>query len=155
MPELEPDRPFVLRRPDPQSVRDVRGALRLLGDGMRRGFDELESVHARLARVAPPVLGGQPSRPDTGWAAVLYRGLRGSTDLVSGGLDLLLASLQAWSQDPQRPGSALGVPAHSRQAGLAVLHALLGDHLHRTGNPLAHDTAWHVEPPRRPHLLVL
>jgi hypothetical protein len=118
------------------TVRDLRGGVRLAVDGVRRAIGGLEAVHQRLAQVEPPVRGVRVAPPHRGWPAVLYRGLRGTTDLLGGGLDLALASVQASVQDTRaRPPS--NEPMPGRQAVVAALNGLVGDHLHRTDNPLA------------------
>ncbi|MBK0391037.1 esterase/lipase family protein [Ramlibacter algicola] len=141
-------------RPDPRSVRDLRGGVQLAFDAVRRSLDRIERVHERLADVSPPVRGLQPRPPTQGWASVVYRGLRGSADLLGGGADLALASVQAWAQDPDR-GPLPKERARSRDAAIAALNAVLGDHLHRTGNPLAIHTSWRAGTPKLGRLLVL
>ena len=135
------ERPSPARRePWPRqaadAVRDVRGGVRLLVDGLRHGLDRLEAAHARLASVEPPVRGARVGRPNTGIGALVWRGLRGTTDLAGGALDLTLASLQAWLVDPQRERHP-PAPQPAREAAVALLNAVLGDHLHQTENPLA------------------
>jgi len=117
------------------AVRDLRGGMRLLVDALRKGVDQVEAVHARIASVEPPVRGARIGRPGSGVGAVMYRGLRGTTDLAGGALDLALASMQAFLLDPQRQRDP-PEPLPAREAALALLNAVAGDHLHRTGNPL-------------------
>ncbi|KQT13014.1 PGAP1-like alpha/beta domain-containing protein [Ramlibacter sp. Leaf400] len=118
------------------ALRDLRGGMRLIVDAVRSGLDHVESVHGRVASVEPPVRGARVGRPTSGVGALVYRGLRGTTDLAGGALDLVLASFQAWLLDPQRERLP-SEPMPSREAAVAMLNALLGDHLHRTENPLA------------------
>lgn len=118
------------------AVRDLRGGMRLLVDALRKGVDQVEAVHARIANVEPPVRGARIGRPGSGVGAVVYRGLRGTTDLAGGALDLALASLQAFLLDPQRQRDP-PEPLPAREAAVALLNAVAGEHLHRTGNPLA------------------
>jgi hypothetical protein len=110
--------------------------MRLLVDALRKGVDQLEAVHSRIASVEPPVRGARIGRPGSGVGAVVYRGLRGTTDLAGGALDLALASVQAFLLDPQRQRDP-AEPLPAREAAVALLNAITGDHLHRTGNPLA------------------
>lgn len=137
------------------TVRDLRGGARLAIDGLQAAIGRLEDVHARLAEVSPPVRGARPGRPGRGWPAVVYRGLRGGTDLLGGGLDLALASAQAMLQSPQRaPGPA--APRPTRESLVAALNALAGDHLHRTDNPLHQPVELHQRhAAARPRVLVL
>jgi hypothetical protein len=132
------------------AVRDLRGGVRLLVDGLRHGLHRLEAGHERLASVEPPVR-ARIGRPGTGIGALVWRGLRGTTDLAGGAVDLTLASLQAWLLDPHRERMP-APPQPAREAAVALLNAVLGDHLHRTDNPLAvhlrlrRDEAVPVEP---------
>lgn len=153
MPTRDPSSPFRPRHAA-SAVLDVRGGVRLAFDGLRAALRELEAAHHRLAELDPPVRGVQPGRPDRGWPAVVYRGLRGTTDLVGGSLDLALASVQAWLQDPHRDREPAG-PRPAREAVVAALNALLGDHLQRTDNPLAVRLSVRADGVRLPHALVL
>jgi len=138
--------------PSAGAVRDLRGGVRLALDGVRAGLDRLEAAHRRLADVDPPprMLRAVPR----GWERFVYRGLRGSADLLGGGLDLALASVQAAVQDYRQdrvppPGS----PA--RESLVAAVNALVGDHLHRTDNPLALPTRLRVRGEPLARVLVL
>lgn len=153
MPPRDPSSPFRPRHAA-GAVLDLRGGVRLAVDGVRAALREVEATHLRLAQLQPPVRGIRPGRPDHGWPAVVYRGLHGSADLVGGGVDLLLASVQAWLQDPQRDRGPAG-PRPTRESVVAVLNAVLGDHLHRTDNPLAAQADLRVEGVRLPRALLL
>ncbi|HYD75193.1 alpha/beta hydrolase [Ramlibacter sp.] len=118
------------------AVRDLRGGVRLAMDGVRLGIDRVEAAHDRMARIDPPVRGTRILRPTTGWGAAFYHGLRGTAGLAGGAMDLVLASVQASLADPPRE-RAPAEPSPTREAVLAVLNALAGEHLHRTDNPLA------------------
>lgn len=139
------------------AVRDVRGGMRLLLDGVRHGIDRLEQAHQRVAEVDPPVRGIRLGRPGSGIGALVYRGLRGTADLAGGALDLGLASLQASLLDPYRQAEP-GAPEPTREAVVAALNALVGDHLQRTDNPLAIRLQLRTEDatlPAQPRVLVL
>ncbi len=118
------------------AVRDLRGGMRLAMDGVRLGIDRIEAAHDRMAQVDPPVRGTRIPRPRTGWGAVFYHGLRGTTGLAGDVMDLALASLQASLADPRREHLP-AEPSPAREALVAALNGLAGDHLHRTDNPLA------------------
>ncbi|MGZ5181150.1 MAG: alpha/beta hydrolase [Ramlibacter sp.] len=153
MPSNEP--PFAFRpRHAASTVLDLRGGVRLAVDGVQAALRGLEATHQRLADLEPPVQRLRPGRPDRGWPALVYRSLHGTADLVGGGLDLVLASLQAWLQDPHRAPEPAG-PRRGRDAAVAALNALVGDHLHRTDNPLAMRLDLRVEGVRLPHVLLL
>jgi len=153
MPTRDPSSPFRPRHAA-GTVLDLRGGVRLAFDGVRAALREVEATHQRLAQLQPPVRGLRPGRPDHGWPAVLYRTLHGTSDLVGGSLDLALASVQAWLQDPQRDRGPVG-PRPARDAAVAALNALLGDHLHRTDNPLAVKPDLRVEGLRLSRVLLL
>ena len=150
-----PDQPSPFRpRHAASTVLDVRGGVRLAFDGLRAALHEVEATHQRLAQLQPPVRGVRPGRPDRGWPAVVYRGLHGTADLVGGGVDLVLASVQAWLQDPHRDHGPAG-PRPAREAVVGALNALLGDHLQRTDNPLAFKLSVRADGVRLPRALVL
>lgn len=153
MPTSAPPSPFRPRHAA-STVLDLRGGVRLAFDGLRAALHEVEAAHQRLAQLQPPVRGVRPGRPDRGWPAVVYRGLHGAADLAGGGVDLVLASVQAWLQDPHRDHGPAG-PRPTREAIVAALNALLGDHLQRTDNPLALKLSLRAEGVRLPRALVL
>ena len=152
-PPIRPGALNALPRPKPATVRDLRGGVRLAIDGMQGVIDIVESMHQRIASVSPPVGRGveQPTRGITG---LVYRAVRGTTGLVGGGLDLALASVQAAVQ-PQGGDRGEHAPQPVRDAVVAALNGLVGDHLERTGNPLAMDMQLLVRGPVRPRLLLL
>lgn len=90
--------------------------------------DLVEALHHNIAQ-GSALLGAAPAgRPGgiTGW---VYRSIRGVTTLVGGTLDLLLG--QVATLLGERPSSV------EREAVLAALGGVLGDHLAATNNPLA------------------
>jgi len=95
----------------------------------------VESMHHNIARA--PGLVGTPSRePASGIAGLVYRSVRGAIGLAGGGLDALLAQLGPWlGEGSPAPGETS--PSHGREAVVAALNGVLGDHLVATGNPLA------------------
>ncbi len=119
------------------TVRDLRGGARLATDALRGALARGEDLHRRLAQVTPPVRGAEPGTPGRGWPALLWRGLRGGTDLLGGSVDLALATVQAALHDPDAGRLPPARPDPARLAFLAALNALAGDHLQRTDNPLA------------------
>lgn len=137
----------------PAAVRDLRGGVRLAIDGVQGVIGIVESMHQRIANVSPPV-GGVVDRPTHGITGLVYRAVRGTTGLVGGGLDLALASVQA-----ALPASPRDVPGDhdmpTRDAIVAALNGVVGDHLHRTGNPLAITLQLQRRGPVTPRLLLL
>lgn len=143
-----------LPRPHPAFVRDLRGGVRLALDGVQEMIDRAESLHERMASVSPPVGRGRLQQPARGLSGLMYRTLRGTAGVVGGGLDLALASVQAGLQ-PRGRALAPRQPQPFRDATVAALNALAGDHLERTGNPLAIEMQLLVRGPARPHVLLL
>ena len=111
-------------------VGDVRGAARLAVDATLGLTALVEAMHARIASV-PGLPGPEQTKGITG---LVYRSVRGVTRLVGGSLDGLLAALA-----PLLVPSAFDTPTSSREreAVVAALNGVLGDHLQASGNPLA------------------
>jgi pimeloyl-ACP methyl ester carboxylesterase len=88
--------------------------------------DVVEAMHAAIAR---PDLGIRSAAPDrtTGIARLVYRSVRGITGLTGNAIDTLLA----------REDVAYERTSTQREAIIAALNGVLGDHLAATGNPLA------------------
>jgi pimeloyl-ACP methyl ester carboxylesterase len=119
----------------PASVlADVRGGVRLAVDSVSGVTAIVEAMHGRIARGAPP-LGTVPDLPTRGITGFVYRSIRGTTSLVGKGLDAALAAAQAMIPPPAAEGEA--DDSFAREAWVAALNGVLGDHLERTDNPLA------------------
>jgi hypothetical protein len=107
---------------------DLRGAARLATDATTGLTDLVEAMHERIARV--PLPGRAPPRGRVGGiGGLVYKSVRGVTRLVGGSVDALLAVI----------GQALPAAdtTAERDAVVAALNGVLGDHLAATGNPLA------------------
>lgn len=107
---------------------DVRGVGRLAVDATIGLARLVETLHHNIAR-SPAPLGAAVDAPMKGVAGFVYRSIRGATRAVGGGIDLLLGQIA--SSLTHEPSSA------RREAVLAALNGVLGDHLERTANPLA------------------
>jgi hypothetical protein len=108
---------------------DLRGGTRLAVEATSGVAAIVAAVHERVARV--------PGVPDTpvhaavrAVTALVYASIHGVTGLVGAALDVLLARVESTS------GLAQG-SSPAREAVLAALNGVLGDHLAATGNPLA------------------
>jgi hypothetical protein len=130
-------------------IADARGGIRLVVDGTRRVTSVVEALHGQILRLAPPLrrrpptgndavadaLADSPGRPADGLpptrgiTGFVYRSIQGGTRLVGDGLDGLLA--------PFDEAMAGAQPSPRRDAMVAALNGVLGDHLLRSGNPLA------------------
>lgn len=114
---------------------DLRGAVRLTADAVSGLTSLVEAMHARIAnplRIA--------SRDDDlpveragGITGVVYQSVRGVTRVVGGTAEALLGWLAPAlaATDPRQP------PRPEREAIVAALNGVLGDHLAATDNPLA------------------
>jgi len=124
-------------------VADARGGLRLLADGTRHVTGLVGALHGQVQRLAPPLrrrdwldadLRGPAEQDDLpaarGLSGLVYRSIQGTARLVGDGLNGLLAPFDQTLAD----GSA---PSPRRDALVAALNGVLGDHLLRSGNPLA------------------
>lgn len=109
-------------------LSDLRGFAQL-GVAATAGVTDLvEAMHAAIAR---PHLGLRKAAParTTGIAGLVYRSIRGVTGLTGHALDILLTRRSS--------ENAMGYRSPQREAVLAALNGVLGDHLVATGNPLA------------------
>jgi pimeloyl-ACP methyl ester carboxylesterase len=109
---------------------DLRGVSRLAIDATLGLTRLVENMHHNIAR-APGPLGKYTQEPTRGITGLVYRSIQGTTRLVGSGLDLLLGQLLPLL-DAKQSGSSTG-----REAVLAALNGVLGDHLAASGNPLA------------------
>ena len=109
---------------------DLRAASRLAVDATLGLTSLVENLHHNILRVPGP-LGAVSERPTGGITGLVYRSIRGVTRLVGGSLDALLGQVLTLLG----PGDA--PPSAEREAVLAALNGVLGDHLEATGNALA------------------
>lgn len=123
--------PATPRRRRLPTAAGVRGAARLATEATTGIVDLVEAVHAGIARV--PVIAAPPADGRTrGITGFVYRSVRGVARQLGGGLDALLGLLAATA-----PAADAHPPAPAREALLAALNGVLGDHLEASGNPLA------------------
>ena len=113
--------------PPRQRLSGLRGATRLAADATLGLADLVEAMHQRVA--SPP--GAISSDRTDGITGLVYKSIRGVTRIVGGSLDALLAALAPLLRpgEPDEP--------RERQAVIAALNGVLGDHLAATANPLA------------------
>ena len=115
-------------------ARALRGAARLAADATTGLTDLVEALHARIASV--PGLPAPADQRTRGISGLVYKTIRGVTRVVGGSVDTLLAVLTPLLA--ARPGSEpAALPSPEREAILAALNGVLGDHLAKTANPLA------------------
>ncbi len=85
-------------------------------------------MHGSIVRLSP-VVGKRPPRPLGGIPGLVYRSIHGITRLVGFGLETALSPIARRGKDA--PSSV------QREALVAALNGVVGDHLAATGNPLA------------------
>jgi pimeloyl-ACP methyl ester carboxylesterase len=115
---------------------DLRGAARLTTDAVTGLASLVEAMHARIVTLPRiPGLGGTVTTDErtAGVTGLVYETVRGVTHLAGGTVDALLGWLAPAlaAADPHQP------PRPEREAILAALNGVLGDHLATTDNPLA------------------
>ncbi|MBT9594737.1 MAG: alpha/beta hydrolase [Vitreoscilla sp.] len=92
-------------------------------------------MHERIARV--PVVGRAAADGRTsGITGLVYRSIRGVTQVVGGSLDALLGALVP-ALGPVEEGADDVPPRREREAIVAALNGVMGDYLAESGNPLA------------------
>jgi pimeloyl-ACP methyl ester carboxylesterase len=117
----------VAPRAPPKAVEQLGGASRLAVEATVAIADLVEAMQEEIGG-GPRVLGRPFLSALRLFSAPVYRGVRGVTRLVGAGVDRAVELVA-----PLGPaGGALDA-----DAALAVLNGVLGDHLARTGNPLA------------------
>ena len=120
---------------------DLRAAASLATDAVVHAVDLVEAMHARIAGPLRLPGAAAPPAPDEragGIAGLVYRSVRGVTHLVGGGTQRLFGLLAPVLARPDTDGA----PRAEREAVLAALNGVLGDHLAARGNALAIDMRW-------------
>ena len=106
----------------------LRGATRLTVDAIVGVVDIVEAMHRTITTFGGLFAGDNKERT-TGLTGMVYSNIRSVTNLVGGGLDMALELLA--TQLGELPSS------QGREAVLAALNGVIGDHLAHTNNPLA------------------
>jgi pimeloyl-ACP methyl ester carboxylesterase len=114
------------RAPIPLRLADLRGLSRLGIDAVVGVTELVESMHHTIAS-QPGIVGPLPAGRPAGITGLVYSAVRGTTRAVGHGLDAL------WAAVPSRTASS----SPEREAFVAALNGVWGDHLAKTGNPLA------------------
>ena len=108
---------------------DARGLARLLVQGVAATTDLVEEVHAGILGLPTQLTGGQPGRTTRGIPRLVYQSVRGAAGLIGSGIETMLANLPT----PAGPSDV----SLRREALVAALNGVMGDHLAASGNPLA------------------
>jgi len=117
-------------------ARDLRGAGRLAIDATTRVTGIVEEMHHTI--------GGFPARL---FSAPVYAIIRGITKVAGKSLDLALERLEGVVGE--------GAPGAERDALVAALNGIVGDHLQATQNPLAITMRLRHDGAPRPRVVVL
>ena len=112
----------------PLTVADLRGLTRLGFDATLGVTDLVEQMHRTIGAGAAPW--GKPVVGRTqGITGAVYASIRGTTGLLSRAVDASMRLLEPLAGDaPASP---------EREAALAAINGVWGDHLEASGNPLA------------------
>lgn len=123
-----------IMEPPPQRRRshlraaDLHGLSRLSFDAVNGLTDLVEAMHHTI-RKAPAPLAAPTEGRTRDITGLVYRSVRGVTGLVGGAFDAVLARLVPLFGEP--------ASTPEREAVLAALNGVLGDHLEARANPLA------------------
>ena len=115
-------------------LSDLRGATRLATEATLGLADLVEAMHERIATLPGAVPDGRMTGV-LGITGLVYRTIRGVTRAVGGSVDGALGLLAPLLRPT--PPSVDAPPPREREAVLAALNGVLGDHLAATANPLA------------------
>ncbi|MDR6840439.1 esterase/lipase family protein [Pseudoxanthomonas sacheonensis] len=111
-----------------RNADDLRGLGRLAIDGVAGATDLVEAMHAAVTHL-PAIVGKPAPVVTTGLTGFVYRSVRGVTRLVGTGVENSLSALA-----PLLGGGAV---SPQREAVVAAMNGVVGDHLETSGNPLA------------------
>jgi len=107
---------------------DLHGYGRLAVDATLGLTSLVETMHHNILRT-PGVFGVSTQKPARGLTGFVYKSIRGVARVVGGGINALLGQLA--------PLIGRGTSSPQREAVLAALNGVLGDHLAGSANPLA------------------
>lgn len=111
-----------------RNANDLRGLGRLAIDGVTGVTDLVEAMHAAITHL-PSAIGRPAPASTTGLTGFVYQSVRTITGWVGDGIDASLTGLAPLLGD--------GGQGPQREATLAALNGVLGDHLEASQNPLA------------------
>ncbi len=108
--------------------KDILGTGRLTVDAIIGITDIVESLHQTIVSMGG-ILGESDNNRTSGITGLVYKSIRGVTELAGKGLDMQLNRLNSMLGDDDS--------SPNREAVLAALNGVLGDHLASRNNPLA------------------
>lgn len=107
----------------------VRGSVRLVFDAVDGVTRIVEEMYRNIALASPPI-GRAPQGPAPGMAGLVHAAIRQVSGATRVSLDALLEPFTELMDGAAPPGPA-------REAVIAAVNGVVGDHLKATGNPLA------------------
>jgi pimeloyl-ACP methyl ester carboxylesterase len=116
------------RGANPGTFSDLRGVSQLVVAAVAGVTNIVEEMHRNIARISP-IVGASPTGRARGLSGLVYRSVRGVTQVVGFGLNAALA--------PLTPLLVHHGPSPRREALLAALNGVLGDYLVASHNSLA------------------
>ena len=122
-------RRLASRALDGGTLSDLRGVSRLVVGAVAGATDIVEDMHRNIMRISP-IVGAAPAGRTRGITGLVYRSVRGVTNAVGFGLDAAMGQVEPLLRD-----SRLRSPR--REALVAALNGVMGDHLAASENPLA------------------
>ena len=125
--------PSRLPKVTQRHLSELRGATRLAADATLGLADLVEAMHQRIVTLPGAAQDGRVTGI-LGISGLVYKSIRGVTRLVGGSLDALLAAIGRLTPMLQSTSEPV---LREREALLAALNGVLGDHLVASGNPLA------------------
>ena len=133
--------PSRLPKVTQRHLSELRGATRLAADATLGLADLVEAMHQRIVTLPGAAQDGRVTGI-LGISGLVYKSIRGVTRLVGGSLDALLAAIGRLTPMLQSTSEPV---LREREALLAALNGVLGDHLVASGNPLATAMSLHDE----------
>jgi hypothetical protein len=115
----------------PAVVDELRGAARLVAEAASGITDVVEAMHLGIG-AGPAILGRPLDGPLRRVTRPVYGTIRGGFRLAGTAVETALARVA-----PLVPRVGDGAWRPEREAAVAVLNGVLGDHLEQSGNPLA------------------
>jgi len=112
-----------------QHLADLQGASRLAFDAALGITGLVETMHHTIQLRPGPVGAAAGAGRTRGITGFVYRCVRGTTGVIGTGLDAALSPLVGLLPE--------GEASPERDAAVSALNGVYGDHLARTGNPLA------------------
>lgn len=116
-------------KPSKKTIEYLRGLTRLVIAATTGTTSLVESMHSTVVNISPPI-GESNATTTKGITGLVYKSIRGGTQLVGTSLDYAMQGLLPFLNDKQPPSRTFDV-------FLSVINGIYGDQLVETQNPLA------------------